>query len=212
MIHTKKELKFFLMADMMMNRGKFKWTIIDRFKQLLFPDVIMSYLKSMRYTEFLSSSMAHGNKGPIELISYVYHQYRLKRLGRMLGFSIGYNTLGYGVVIPHYGTIVIGSSNRIGPYAVLHTSTCITDNGKRIGKALYLATGAILTSNLNLGDNVSIGANSLVNKSFGSDLLIAGSPAKEIKKSNAWYIRDGENFIKRVNEVENLKSKLELNI
>lgn len=120
--------------------------------------------------------------------------------------------MSYGVVIPHYGTIVIGSSNQIGPYSVLHTSTCITDNGKRIGKALYLAAGSILTSNLTLGDNVSIGANSLVNKSFGSNLLIAGSPAKEIKKTVAWYVRDGEKFMEKVNKVEYLKSKLGLNI
>ena len=212
MIHTKEQLRFFLMADMMMNRGKFKWSVNDRLTQIIFPDSIMSYLKHLRYVEFLLTTKCNGIKRTLYKILFIFHKYKLKRLSLNLGFSIGPNTLSYGVVIPHYGTIVIGSSNRIGEYCVLHTSTCITDNGKRIGKALYLSTGAVLTSNLSLGNNVSVGANSLVNKSFDSNILIAGSPAREIKESKAWYLRDGEKYIDRVNKVEILKSKMKLNI
>ena len=136
--------------------------------------------------------------------------YRYKKLGIKLGFSIGKDCLGYGVVIPHYGTIVVGASNIVGPYAVLHTSTCISDNHKTIGTGLYLGTGSKLTTQLSLGDNVSIGANSLVNRSFSSNLLIAGSPAKEIKPSEAWYVRDGVKYTKRVKLIEELKSQLEV--
>lgn len=62
--------------------------------------------------------------------------------GMKLGFTIAENVFGYGLVIPHYGTIVVGSGNRIGNYAVLHTSTCITAGKKNIGDGLYLSTGA----------------------------------------------------------------------
>ncbi len=51
-------------------------------------------------------------------------------LGMKLGYSIGYKCFSYGLVLPHYGTIVVGNSNRIGKYAVLHTSTCITAGKK----------------------------------------------------------------------------------
>ena len=128
-----------------------------------------------------------------------------------LGFSIGYNCFGYGLVIPHYGTIVVGQSNRIGNYAVLHTSTCISDNGKLIGNALYLSTGAKITSKLVLKDNISIGANSLVNKSNNNDnKLLAGSPAQEIKDTAPWYIRDGHTYSSRVERIEALKSKMNI--
>lgn len=114
------------------------------------------------------------------------------------------------MVISHYGTIVVGGSNRIGNYAVLHTSTCISDNNKIIGNALYLATGAKMTSRLTLGDNVSVGANSVVNKSFTSDCMIAGAPAAKIKDAIAWYVRDGELYTNRVMQIEELKKRMNL--
>lgn len=127
-----------------------------------------------------------------------------------LGFSIGSCSLGYGVVIPHHGTIVVGESNRIGNFAVLHTSTCISSNNKVIGDALYLATGAKMTSQITLGDNVSVGANSVVNKSFPSNCMIAGAPAKWIKDAIPWYERDGEAYATKVRKVEELKAKMNL--
>lgn len=133
------------------------------------------------------------------------------RLGKRLGFSIGYDVFGYGLVIPHYGTIVVGGTNSCGNFCVLHTSTCITSNGKVIGNALYLSTGAKITSKLTLGDNISVGANSVVNKSFTeSNIMIAGAPAKYIKNTDAWYKRDGSKYTDRVNAIEQLKRDLNL--
>lgn len=205
MISSKKELKFYIAADMMMNRGKFKWTFKDRIRNLFLPDSIMRYLKSMRYLQYLSENKRIA---PIDFIWKLFHYQRFIRLGKKLGFSIGYKTLGYGVVIPHYGTIVVGSSNRIDNYAVLHTSTCITDNKKVIGDAAYVSTGVKITSKVSIGDNVSFGANSLVNKDFPSNSMVAGMPAKVIKSADAWYIRDGDKYQERVSAVEVLKNRM----
>ena len=84
----------------------------------------------------------------------------------MLGFSIGYDSCDYSSVIPHHGTIVVGNTNKIGPYAVLHTSTCITDTGRIIGKGLSLSTGAKITAGEVLGDHITVATNSVVTKSF----------------------------------------------
>jgi serine O-acetyltransferase len=135
---------------------------------------------------------------------------RFNRLGVKLGFSIGVDVFGYGLVIPHYGTIVVGDNNRCGNYCVLHTSTCITGNGKTIGNAFYLATGAKVTSKISIGDNVSVGANSVVNKSFDSNMMIAGAPAYYIKPMDAWYIRDGQDYTHKVEAVELLRRKMQL--
>lgn len=144
-------------------------------------------------------------------VKYAYYYALYNRISKKLGFSIGYNVFGYGLVIPHYGTIVVGGNNRCGNYCVLHTSTCITGNGKVIGDAFYLSTGAKVTSKVVLGDNVSVGANSVVNKSvIDGNVMIAGTPAKVIKSTVAWYIRDGESFSSKVNAIENLKQKMKL--
>ncbi len=145
-----------------------------------------------------------------KIIAYIYgilyHKLSLK-----LGFSIDPSVLGYGTVIPHYGTIVVGSGNSIGHYAVLHTSTCITAKDKIIGDGLYLSTGVKIISKVTLGDNISIGANSMVNKDFiEPNCMIAGSPARIIKETIPWYIRDNREI--RVKSAELLREKMNVNL
>lgn len=86
--------------------------------------------------------------------------------GMQLGLSIGHNSLGYGVIIPHYGTIVVNGEAAIGNFAVLHSFTCIAGK-KTIGNYLYLSTGSQITGDIVLGDGVTVSALSLVNKSAG---------------------------------------------
>lgn len=184
----------------MMNRGRLKPTIRDFIKKLVIGDPIMDFLKEMRMCQF------YMHRGGVKL---AYHKLRYNKLSLKLGFSIGFNVFGYGLVIPHYGTIVVGNSNHCGNYCVLHTSTCISDNGIEIGDSLYLATGAKITAKVILGDNISVGANSVVNKSFeAGNEMIAGTPAMVIKYSNSWYERDGISFKERVTVIESLKQQL----
>ena len=194
------------MADRMMNRGSFKITLMQRLKSLIVPDIIMKYLSHMRKTSYYMSRNSYVSR-----LVGLYHMSRYTRLGLRLGFSIGYDVFGYGLVITHHGTIVVGASNRIGNYAVLHTSTCISDNNKVVGNALYLSTGAKMTSTLILGDNVSVAANSVVNKSYkDGSCLIAGTPAVFKKAEVAWYNRDGEYYTNLVNKCESLKKEMGL--
>lgn len=210
MIKSRKELNFYIQADRMMNRGYFKPSFKQMLINILFPDHMMSFLKTMRKCDYYS------NLSPLSLHSWggvflLLNKLKYRKLSLKLGLSIGYKVFGYGLVIPHYGTIVVGGSNRIGNYAVLHCSTCISDNGKIIGDGLYLATGAKITSKLTLGRNVSVAANSVVNKSFEEDnILLAGAPAVVKTKAPAWYVRDGELYSIRMQKIERLKSDLGL--
>lgn len=131
-------------------------------------------------------------------------------LGRQLGISIAHDAnIGYGLVIPHYGCIVVGGANTIGNYAVIFQDTTVAGCHNTIGDALYLSAGAKIVKQVSLGNNVSVSANSVVLSNCGDNVLLAGMPAKEVKSNYpCWYDRD--NLQHRIIEVEKLRIKMNL--
>ena len=201
MIKTKKELDFYLQADRMMNRNCFKFSLKNRLKNIITPDWIMLFLATMRKLDYYTSK-----EGGVNRLLLAYYRNKYKKLEVRLGFSIDPRVFGYGLVMPHHGTIVVGEGNKIGNYAVLHTSTCITEQGKQIGNGLYLSAGVKMTHSITLGNGISIGANSLVNKSIQEDnCLVVGTPAKKIKDYPVWYEKEKSVYKERVKKVEELK-------
>ena len=53
-----------------------------------------------------------------------------------------------------------------------------------IGDRCWLGGNVIILPDVKLCDNVIVGAGSVVTKSFGSDCIIVGNPAKKIKHIN----------------------------
>lgn len=152
---------------------------------------------------------SNGRRKGLHIISYLYHKWNFQRLGAKLGFSIGPNVFGHGLLIPHYGTIVVNGSTRAGSYCVLHTSTCIGGADNTIGDGLYMSSGALIMGpKVTVGNNVSIAANSMLNKSVTkSNVLLVGTPAAVKSASEPWYERDGTEFKARVDRVEKLKQE-----
>ena len=60
MIQSKKHLRFYLQADMMMNRGYFKVPFRVWLQGVLSPDYIMKYLKAMRKVQYYSHCKVIG--------------------------------------------------------------------------------------------------------------------------------------------------------
>lgn len=200
-IKSKKELAFFLMADMMINRGYFKKSIKKRIKDFFFPDLIMDYLIALRKVSYYSqkSSVWGG-----------YFKIKARKLGVKLGFSIEYDVFGYGLLIPHHGTIIVGK-NTIGNYAVLQSSICISGNEKTIGDGLYVATGAKIIGKCVLGDNIMVGANAVVTTSFpDGNIVLTGIPAKPMREAKPWYETQGSDFRERVRKIEQLRKSMNL--
>ncbi len=116
MIRNKNELSFYIQADRMINRGSFKPSWHDRLHSIIFPDYIMQFLLCMRKADYYANT-----KGVISLFLSNYYGLRQRKLGIKLGVYIARDVCGYGLVIPHYGTILVGGGNTIGKYTVLHT-------------------------------------------------------------------------------------------
>jgi serine O-acetyltransferase len=208
MISSREELRFFVAADRVMAGKSPKKNWKEYLLDIIYPDYILNYLRSMRHVAYHLNCKKKG----ASTISYLYHKWNFQKIGAKLGFSIGPNVFGYGLLIPHYGTIVVNNKTKAGRHCVLHTSTCIGGAGNVIGDALYLASGAmIMGPKVMLSDNVSVAANSMVNKSFSeSNILLAGTPASVKTTASPWYERDGHEFGRRVAAVEQLKQEMKI--
>lgn len=212
MITNKKQLRFFCQADMMMNRGRFKNGFLRRVYDLFCPDYVMRYLNAMRHYAYYKNTPPGCTilDKALNILLMCYWHFWFFRYGYKTGFSIGHNCLGYGATLHHYGTVVIGSNNRIGNYACIHTSTCIIANGSQIGDGLFLGSGAKIIKKVTLGNNVWVGANSVVTASFSDNILIAGSPAekkKEVKGEWCLHLYNSE-WRRRFECVEKLKKEM----
>lgn len=142
--------------------------------------------------------------GVIRLISRCYHGYKFHNLGLKLGFSIGPDVFDYGLRLTHYGTMVIGTNNIIGKYALIQPSTCIEGQGDIIGDNFYLSTGARVVKKITVEDNVIIGANAVLNKSITTpNVMVAGIPAVVKGPWKPWWLGTQEEL--RVNKIEELK-------
>lgn len=187
----------------------FEFSLRENIRRFFFPDyrdLILNYLASMRCCSFYKHNTGWGDicKSVFYRLLYLKYLKIFRKLGLKLGYSLGYDSFGYGLRIPHYGTIVIGAKNRFGNYTCIHTSTCVTNTGKTIGNGCYIATGVKITTNLSLADNIKIGANSVVNKPFGEEnIMIAGSPAIKKKDSPARYLDDAHKW--KYEKIESLR-------
>ena len=54
-----------------------------------------------------------------------------------------------------------------------------------LGDYVYIGPGAKLYGNISIGSRVAVGANAVVNKSFGDDVTLAGIPARIVSHTDS---------------------------
>lgn len=127
---------------------------------------IWQYQKVLRYTEYY-----YCQKGLKKLILYPLYRRRRNRLGLRLGIEMVEGSFAPGLIIHHTGNIVVNGFARIGEMCQLHGDNCIGNNGitlaaPRIGNRVDIGVGAKIIGNIEIADDIVIGAGAVVNKSF----------------------------------------------
>jgi len=152
-----------------------------------------------RFQILLRKEEYHFNCG--HKVRAFFYKIARHRLGVRLGFSIPINVFGPGLSIAHYGTVVINKRCIIGSNCRLHVGVNIgTKAGESgqaavIGNNAYIGPGVKIFGKIKLGNDIAVGANAVVNKSFpDGNCTIGGVPAKIIssKGSDGLWLKEDE--------------------
>lgn len=175
MIKNRRELKEYLKADLraLYPNGTSCFSKIK--------DPVLKFQILLRKCEYYKNTSKVAYLNPI----YIFLKYRMRNLEIKLNFSIPENCFDAGLSIAHYGSIIVNPNARIGKNCRIHVGVNIGANKNAedvpiIGDNVYIGPGAKIFGKIKIGDNVKIGANSVVNKDFQGNVVIAGVPAKII--------------------------------
>lgn len=96
--------------------------------------------------------------------------------------------IGTGFFIDHGMGVVIGETAEVGDYVTLFQGVTLGGTGKERGKRhptlgnhVVVGAGSKILGGIRIGDNVKIGANSVVLKSVPANSTVIGVPARVIK-------------------------------
>src|SRR5436853_1366344 len=96
--------------------------------------------------------------------------------------------IGTGFFIDHGMGVVIGETAEIGDYVTLFQGVTLGGTGKERGKRhptlgnhVVVGAGAKILGGITIGDNVKIGANSVVLKNVAANSTVIGVPARVIR-------------------------------
>ena len=126
--------------------------------------------------------------------SYIYKFRRLlclrkaNKYANICGYVISPDVLGPDVVLYHKGSIIINPDTKMGSGCKFHGDCCIgvARTGEEgcpvLGNNVDVGIGAKVLGNIYIADDIVIGANAVVTKSFYEPgITIAGIPARKIK-------------------------------
>jgi serine O-acetyltransferase len=98
-----------------------------------------------------------------------------------------YTKIGKGLYIGHFGGIIVSPHAEIGEFCHLSHDVTIGVGGRgeksgvpKIGNRVFIGPGARIFGSIKIGDDVAIGANSVVTKDIPNRAVVMGIPAQVI--------------------------------
>lgn len=167
------------------------------YEKKLYPNTVADILTNdqrtynWKYIKYLRKCEYYYNNRKNSLfakVMYIWYRRRKNTLGSRIGVEIWENSFDIGLVIHHNGSIVVNRECRIGKNCELHGDNCLGNAGEganvpTIGNNVNIGVGAKIIGKITLADNIKIGANAVVNKSFYEPgITIVGVPAHKVEK------------------------------
>lgn len=148
----------------------------------LIPEELAVYIYRIQ-REIVSNYGEERYKDLLLILSYIMRMYTQ--------IEIYYSAkIGENFKLVHGLGTVIGARVEIGDNVEIYQNVTIgdkKDGGRKrpvIGNGVSIYAGSKVLGGIHIGDNCIIGANSVVLNSFQDNLVIAGAPAKEIRRIN----------------------------
>ena len=155
----------------------------------LFGDEIWKFQVSMRVLEYCDR--LKGISAVLHFPVKIWHWRRYHALSLKLGYSIPLHVFEGGLSIVHRGTIVVAKSARVGHNCRIHEGVTIgatngNDRAAKIGDNVFIGSGAKIIGDVEIADDVAIGANAVVTRSITDPgTTWGGIPAKKISNASS---------------------------
>lgn len=179
---SKQMLKEVLFADAAANGRK---SIRPRFCG----DEVWKFQVWLRKLEYYTNLTGYKKKATT--VHRIVAKVRYHNLSVKLGLSIPINVFEKGLSIVHFGTIVVSKQARVGMNCRIHEGVTIgatngSNKGAKIGKNVFIGSGAKIIGDVEIADDVAIAANSVVVHSIlEAGTTWGGIPAKKISSNNS---------------------------
>ena len=182
MIQSKEDYAFYLEADRI--ALSLASTVNVRRKQpRLVGDDIWKFQRLLRKAEYFHNC----KKDIISRIYFRYLYYKWYKLGLKFGWLIPLNVFGPGLSISFWsGPIDVNPKATVGENCRISHGVTIGvgprgEGAPKLGNHIFIGPYAVIVGPIEIADDIAIGANSYVSKSFTEPgITIAGVPARKI--------------------------------
>ena len=124
-------------------------------------------------------------RAPFSVLYRILFRYTRNHYGIEIPYSA---KIGTPLIIEHQGAIVIHGNSIIGSNCIIRQGVTLGNkdiakphDAPCLGNNVNIGAGAKLLGKIHIGDNCSIGANSVVIQDIPADQIAVGIPAKVIK-------------------------------